>query len=674
MLKVPILLFSCSLTITAGTLADDPPPRPIARLGAEPIKQTGSLLQFSPDARLLAEVRDDRSLTMWDIATGKSLFRRAHHSLPVMFTPDGKALLVAHYNPLRSGRSELVTLDARTGKQVSTVQMDLKFSYSLISPDAKLVANLESIPEPREFHYAIAIFDTATGKRLRASAKSPSCPREWAFSSDSKTLISVTHDQFVKRWDVATMKEIGSPKKIETGVWRAISPNDRVLVIRHGGAAALDAETGKQIFTLGPGTWMPSRSAFSADGSVIAAEHDLGTIGIWALTIGKKFNDLQDETGYFGGLAVSADGRYVAANSYRRPPRVWDVTTGRELPQFNIGHSQPIAQLAFSPDGKRLYSVSGRAAGHENPSSSFIRVWDTERARNIHTIIESKSISAPIAISPSGSRLALGLGDGSFSVRDKKTGAELQRSQAHRSWIGAIAFADEDRLLTAGGDDNLRCWSIGSEKPVFSHRVIIRSNPVAVLQGRRELNPAPDLSGRYWAFSGDGKFLASVVLEGGLWSPGNATDFLSGGKYVLHLIDTAAGKEVHKWEVAAHEWGVGEVGFPRFFNQAKSIHLNGKDGIEVFDATDGKKIFSIAAKSDYRIAAVVPPTGTVFIGADNDPNRKTGRAVAWDVKGKQIQSFAGGQGTISALAVSPAGDLLATGSEDGTILLWKLAR
>lgn len=673
MLNAANLLLACCFTAAGIALADEPPV-PVSRLGAKPIKQSTISLQFSPDGKLLAEARDDRSLTTWEVATGEPIFVRAHHSLPFMFTPDSKRLLTAHYNPKKSGSSELVALDARTGKQLSTVQMDLNFSYSIISPDGKLTATLESIPEPRQFLYAIAIYDTATGKRLRASAKSSSCPQEFRFSSDSKTLIGVTQDQFVRRWDVATMKEIGDSNKIEAGTWRAISPNGRVLVIGHGGAAVLDAETGKEILAPWARGWVPSRSAFSADGSVMAAEHGHGTIGVWRLATGKRLIDLQDETGYFGGLAISDDARYVAATSYQRPPRVWEVDTGRELPQFNIGHSQPIAQLAFSPDGKRLYSVNGRAGGRENPSYTFIRVWDTERARNIHTIIESKAICAPIALSPNGAKLAIGLVDGSFCVRDSKTGKEIQRTKGHTSWIAAIAFLDEDRLLTAGADDGLRCWSIGSDKATADHRVIIRSNPTAVRQVRRELNPVPDLPGHFWAFSGDGKYLASIVLEGGFWAAGNATDFLSGGKYVLHLIDTATGKEIRKWEVGVHEWGVGDVAFPRFFNQARSIHLNGKDGIQVFNTADGKKVSSIAAKSDFRVAVINATLGDWFVLAENDSYGKEGKAIVYDATGKRLVQFDGGQGAIWAMAVSPDRRLLATGGEDGTILFWKLPK
>lgn len=51
-----------------------------------------------------------------------------------------------------------------------------------------------------------------------------------------------------------------------------------------------------------------------------------------------------------GSVAVSPDGRYVAAGSLDAVVRIWDAQTGVQLGRF-IGHSDSVYSVAFAPDG-----------------------------------------------------------------------------------------------------------------------------------------------------------------------------------------------------------------------------------------------------------------------------------------------------------------------------------
>src|SRR5262249_4715907 len=75
-----------------------------------------------------------------------------------------------------------------------------------------------------------------------------------------------------------------------------------------------------------------------------------------------------------GKLAATGGGRLVGPNAHAlpegKPPfdfaiRLWDTSDGNELGRFE-GHTERVYRIAFSPDGKRVASVS---------NDRTIRVW-----------------------------------------------------------------------------------------------------------------------------------------------------------------------------------------------------------------------------------------------------------------------------------------------------------
>ena len=74
----------------------------------------------------------------------------------------------------------------------------------------------------------------------------------------------------------------------------------------------------------------------------------------------------------------SPDDRRVATGHDDGSIHLWDVATGMELVQFE-GHSLAVRQLAFSPDGTRLYSFAPRITT-EPEARSELFVWNAEPA------------------------------------------------------------------------------------------------------------------------------------------------------------------------------------------------------------------------------------------------------------------------------------------------------
>src|SRR5262249_2228070 len=70
-------------------------------------------------------------------------------------------------------------------------------------------------------------------------------------------------------------------------------------------------------------------------------------------------------------LAFSPDGKRLAAAWEGNTVKVWDLAGGKDALTLR-GHKSPVLAVAFSPDGTRVATGSGR----EKDAATELRVWD----------------------------------------------------------------------------------------------------------------------------------------------------------------------------------------------------------------------------------------------------------------------------------------------------------
>ena len=95
--------------------------------------------------------------------------------------------------------------------------------------------------------------------------------------------------------------------------------------------------------------------AFTANGEYIVGGDDKG-VGVWRRS-GQKLATLAAT--YVQIVAVSRDGRWIAAGTFNGSAIVWDAKTyERVLTVDGTGHSSTINGVDFSPDSARLVTAS----------------------------------------------------------------------------------------------------------------------------------------------------------------------------------------------------------------------------------------------------------------------------------------------------------------------------
>jgi WD40 repeat protein len=293
---------------------------------------------YSNDGKKLASSGRDRTVKLWDPATGKETLELKLQKLGeakwIAFSPDGKKLLSPGWawdKKKNKGTGELRLWDTTSGKEVATLKGHSDFIEGVaFSSDGKYVASAGD-------DEIVIIWDVAKGKEV-ATLKGYKCPvNSVAFSADSKYLASASKGT----WDEKKKEEVN----LDVKVW--------------------DIEAKKEVHVLKGHKREVKCVAFSPDGKYLASGSLDGTVKIWDLTTGKEARTLKADEGVLA-LAYSSDGKRLATAGYDKVIKVWEPSSGKELVSLQ-GHEKPITSVAFSPDDQKLVSSSW---------DGTVKLWD----------------------------------------------------------------------------------------------------------------------------------------------------------------------------------------------------------------------------------------------------------------------------------------------------------
>ncbi len=150
---------------------------------------------------------------------------------------------------------------------------------------------------------------------------------------------------------------------------------------------------------------------------------------------GKLVRSVQGHTDGVADLAFSADGKMLATGSTDRTVRVWDVDTGELLHDWP--HKLLPGKLAFHPDGQVLAVTAGRS----------VLLWAIPAATLTHTLTAHEGPVSALAYSPDGRYLASAGADGVVALHDAQSHDPAGRRHLDVGKLGPLVWRPDSSGL-----------------------------------------------------------------------------------------------------------------------------------------------------------------------------------------------------------------------------------
>ena len=340
------------------------------------------------------------------------------------------------------------------------------------------------------------------------------------------------------------------------------------------------------------------------------------TAKVWGRT-GVLLQTLKGHEGTVWGVAISPDSRTVATASWDQTVRLWQMNP---LMQTMDWLEDSVTGVAFNPNGDRFASVK---------LNGTVQLWSHQGAL-LKTLGTHKGEAWTVEVSPDNTYLVSGSSDNTAKVWSPD-GQLLHTLTGHQDAIYTVDISPDSQTIATGSlNGDVKLW----HRDGRLRRVIeTQQSPIFKLE-----------------FSPDGKTLAVTGTQNSLriWNlDGQLIHDVGHDGTLAALAFSPDGQ----WLATA---------------DANSVQLRRQNGEIIHTITDHQTAGGLMG------AIAFNPDSTLFAVTSRNDNLNTWQIDLWRTDGTRINTLIGHQSEVRAIAFSPNGQHLLSGSFDKTFALWNI--